>query len=442
VRLPGRRQRLVAVGIVALVGLGGIVTVTRPSGDRKSVEVQAAGDSLPRIIEDPLPEFGPSTTSSSAPAPSSSSTTTATAAPTVVTTPKAPKLTTTTTAPPEACADADPIYAFGLVRRPDGNGWAAGGNPALQHTVDGGRTWTPACLPEDAVTGLGGFYGLVFAPDGDHGWMVGQSGGRPVALRTVDGGVHWKTATLPTGIAGGLRDVEFADLRHGWAVGNRTGTGPANAAGGVLLATSDGGATWTAQTVPPDVGRLTEVSVVDAVHGWAVGVAANGQPLLIATGDGGATWSSQTLPEGIRELRDVAFLDAERGWAVGARPVPQPAEPSQDDPGIVLTTADGGATWTVQASTTGSLWNLAIIDGQNLFAGGGYGLFSTHDGGGTWSKQPFTLPALDAISFTDATHGWVTHSMYSTVCRTDDGGRTWTASLIRPAPAGARPCNP
>ena len=64
-------------------------------------------------------------------------------------------------------------------------------------------------------------------------------------------------------------------------------------------------------------------------------------------------------------------------------------------------------------------------------AGGGYGLFSTHDGGGTWAKQAFTLPALDAVSFSDATHGWVSHSMFSVVCRTDDGGRTWVGSDVR-----------
>ena len=134
-------------------------------------------------------------------------------------------------------------------------------------------------------------------------------------------------------------------------------------------------------------------------------------------------------------------MDARRGWAVGALPVPQPVEPDRADPGVILTTADGGATWTEQARTVGSLWSLSAVDAATAFAGGGYGLFSTVDGGTTWVKQPFTLPALDAISFTDATHGWVTHSMLSTVCRTDDGGRTWVPAPLKNT-VTARACTP
>jgi photosystem II stability/assembly factor-like uncharacterized protein len=439
VRFPRRRQRLVIATFVALASLGGVVAATRPSGSGgPRVEVQAGGVSDHRIVDDPLPEFDPST-STTAPGPASESTTT-TAGQASTTTTKLLRPTTTTSMAAPACAPANPVYAFGLFRRPDGNGWAAGANPALQRSVDGGRTWTPACLPADAITGAGGLYGIAFDGDGRHGWVVGGSGGRPVALRTVDGGEQWLAATLPD-IDGGLTDVRFADLRHGWAVGNLTGTGPANAAGAVLLATADGGATWTAQSVPPGIGRLNRLAVLDATHGWAVGVAAGGQPVLVATADGGATWTSQALPAGIRALRDVAFVDQHRGWAVGALPVPLPAEPGKDDPGVILTTTDGGATWTRQATTAGSLWSLAVIDGATVFAGGGYGLFSTHDGGTTWDKQPFTLPALDAISFTDATHGWVTHSMFSTVCRTDDGGRTWVPSVLRTG-VTPRPCNP
>jgi photosystem II stability/assembly factor-like uncharacterized protein len=172
-----------------------------------------------------------------------------------------------------------------------------------------------------------------------------------------------------------------------------------------------------------------------------VGTSTEGRPVIIATADGGATWSPQSLPGGIRELRDVAFVDRQRGWAVGARPVAQPAEPGRDDPGVILTTADGGATWTEQADTVGSLWSIDAIDARTVFAGGGYGLFSTTDGGVTWSKQKFALPALDAVSFTDATHGWVTHSMFSTVCRTDDGGRTWVPSALR-STVTPKPCTP
>jgi photosystem II stability/assembly factor-like uncharacterized protein len=416
------------LGVVALVAVGGLVAVARPSPSGITVEVRAAGDTPATTLT------GPGTPTTNA----------ARTTPTAPTT-RLPRLTSTsaptTTTTIEVCAPAAPVYAFGLWRRPDGNGWAAGANPALQGSTDGGQTWMPACLPASAVPGPGALYAVAFDDDGQHGWAAGGSGGRPVILRTADGGGRWLAGRLPGGISGGLSDVGFADLRHGWAAGHLTGTGPANAAGGLLLATSDGGATWTTQTLPDGIGRLGRMAVIDAGHGWATGMTVAGRPVVLATTDGGATWSSQTLPDGIRELRDVAFVDRERGWAVGALPVPPPSEPAEDDPGVILTTTDGGATWTEQTRTVGSLWSVAAVDSSTVFAGGGYGLFSTTDGGATWAKQPFTLPALDAISFSDATHGWVTHSMFSTVCRTDDGGRTWVPSALK-STVTPRPCTP
>nr|MCU0294777.1 YCF48-related protein [Candidatus Nanopelagicales bacterium] len=58
-----------------------------------------------------------------------------------------------------------------------------------------------------------------------------------------------------------LFDVAFTDTSHGWAVGD----------GGTILATSDGGATWTAQSSGTTENVLYGVAFTDASHGWAVG---------------------------------------------------------------------------------------------------------------------------------------------------------------------------
>jgi hypothetical protein len=351
VRRLSRRQRLLAAVLVAPVGLGlGFALGFRrsPGSGKSPVEVQAAGrtdstDSGDELL--PGPETSPTPADPSSNSSSSTSstkppkpTTTTTTAPTTTTT--APPTTTTTA--PVACAPAAPLYSLALLRRPDGNGWSGGANPALEHTVDGGQTWTAACLPADAVPGPGGIYGIAFTADGTHGWATGGSGQRPVVFRTVDGGDQRLAAALPAGLTGGLGSVAFADDRRGWTVGSLAGNGPANAVGGYVLATTDGGLTWATQPVPTTVARLNRIVVVDATHGWAVGVASDGKPALIATTDGGATWTSQTLPPGIQSLRDVGFVDAQRGWAVGGLP----AEPGKDSQGVVLTTGDGGATWT------------------------------------------------------------------------------------------------
>jgi photosynthesis system II assembly factor YCF48-like protein len=95
--------------------------------------------------------------------------------------------------------------------------------------------------------------------------------------------------------------VACVDANHGWAVGYD----------GTIVATTDGGATWTAQT-SGTTNTLIWVSFVDANHGWAVGEFGT----IVATTDGGASWTAQTSGT-TNHLYGVFFVDASHGWAVG-----------------------------------------------------------------------------------------------------------------------------
>jgi photosystem II stability/assembly factor-like uncharacterized protein len=98
---------------------------------------------------------------------------------------------------------------------------------------------------------------------------------------------------------------------------------------GHVLASTDGGATWT-QRPAPTRANLTAVYFVDAQHGWAVGH----DEVILRTTDGGATWSRTHFePQKQQPLMDVWFADATTGFAVGAF-------------STVYRTTDGGATWT------------------------------------------------------------------------------------------------
>ncbi|MCZ6574991.1 MAG: YCF48-related protein [Gammaproteobacteria bacterium] len=79
---------------------------------------------------------------------------------------------------------------------------------------------------------------------------------------------------------------------------------------------------------------LQAVHFVDAERGWAVGDGGT----VLATTDGGRTWSVRDAGT-TAALWSVDFVDAERGWAVG-------------DGGTVLATTDGGRTWTAQGADT------------------------------------------------------------------------------------------
>ena len=143
------------------------------------------------------------------------------------------------------------------------------------------------------------------------------------------------TAALPGGRKIRVRQLSFlvsgfVDRSHGWAVGDDTSTTGAS----VILVTTDGGVTWSAQD-PGTTSFLSGISFADPSHGWAVGVdPSTRSSVILGTTDGGATWGAQD-PGTTPGLNAVTCSDASHGWAVG-------------DNGTILATADGGATWNVQ----------------------------------------------------------------------------------------------
>src|SRR5262249_41911804 len=76
-------------------------------------------------------------------------------------------------------------------------------------------------------------------------------------------------------------------------------------------------------------------------HAWIAGRPGS---FVLTTKDAGASWKSQPTGQ-TTPLNGVFFLDESRGWAVG-------------DLGTILSTKDGGQTWTVQrqAAKPGAGW--------------------------------------------------------------------------------------
>src|SRR6266545_1879482 len=103
--------------------------------------------------------------------------------------------------------------------------------------------------------------------------------------------------------------------------------------------------------------RLDAVAFPAAGEGFAVGDDAT----ILTTGDGGATWSRRQAPAGATvALRAVAFPAAGEGFAVG-------------DDATILTRVDGGAHWTRQqapAGVTGALRAVAFPTAARGFAVG------------------------------------------------------------------------
>lgn len=142
-----------------------------------------------------------------------------------------------------------------------------------------------------------------------------------VVLTSADAGRSWSVATHPAPAR--LYDVAFTDGLSCVAVGLAS----------TIVRSTDGGATWSLVHSAAD-GWLASVAFADTQRGFAVGHD-DGAALVLATTDGGVTWTRDTAASGLAgaaTLRGACFADARRGLFVGTE-------------GVVLATDDGGATF-------------------------------------------------------------------------------------------------
>src|SRR5437870_662817 len=77
------------------------------------------------------------------------------------------------------------------------------------------------------------------------------------------------------------------------------------------------------------VDDLEGVASPDANHVFVAGGDSCRDAVMLASSDGGANWSRQTLPNGLAVLTSIAFVSSQHGWAAGA---------AKDFTGVVITT--------------------------------------------------------------------------------------------------------
>lgn len=226
-------------------------------------------------------------------------------------------------------------------------------NAKVYRTDNGGRSFVEQTLPGDPR----GMLSDIFFLDENTGWTVG--GG--LAFYTTDGGASWNSASVPA-LADGLQinGVHFPDATHGLAVGGDPGqegdewTDPVPPSSGFILRSDDGGHSWQ-MAADGYAGSLWRVWAADSQNAWAVGGGTAG--LILNTSNGGSSWSEQTVPSGsygpADYVGDVVFVDAQNGYAVG--------NIGEGNP-MVLTTDNGGAGWSVDATYEEAFEGLTGMD--------------------------------------------------------------------------------
>jgi photosystem II stability/assembly factor-like uncharacterized protein len=236
-----------------------------------------------------------------------------------------------------------------------------------------------------------------------------------VLLHSTDDGATWEHQTVdPMTMLSGL---SFADVQHGLAVGEN----------GVIQATSDGGATWFPQVSGSNQNLTGVYFYSDAQHGWAVGF----RGTVLRTVDGGANWTSP-FSGTTNTLNAVMFTDPDHGWAAGSGASPgtncQGIDGNGENCATILQTSNGGQSWIKKNSgTTGSLNYHALsfpeVHTEGWIMGaGGTALHTTDAGGSDWVPQTTGTTSLHGAFFIDNQNGWAVS--WGSVVHTGDG-ETW-----------------
>jgi photosystem II stability/assembly factor-like uncharacterized protein len=237
-------------------------------------------------------------------------------------------------------------------------------------------------------------------------------GDRGHILYSDDNGKLWNQAKVPTRQM--LTAAYFVDEKRGWAVGHDA----------LILATVDGGQTWTQQY--QDLEReapLLDIWFRDANNGFAVGA----YGALLATTDGGQNWE------------DVSDrLDNEDGYHLNAIvEVKDSGLFVVGELGSMFRSADWGQSWErVEGPYEGSLFGaLGTAEPGTLLAYGLRGhLFRSADFGATWQQLqlntenngPLEFGLADGSLLPDGSVVVVGHG--GTVLKSTDHGRTFSVT--------------
>ncbi len=299
-----------------------------------------------------------------------------------------------------------------------GGACPACGTISLSGTADGGRTWGNRGL----ISGVDFAFSVSLSfVSARRGWLAtslyseaSPPVGHGVILATADGGHTW-TEQYPSASPRPSLALSFATPALGYGLGR---LGDARA----VLRTTDGGWRWQrVGTLPvsrPDprfqFPLTASLSFGSARRGWAVG----GDHMLYTTSDSGRTWHlllvqrrSPSNPQGW--VSAVAFADERHGCVVAL-----------DWPATYWGTDDAGTHWRPVLGVAGVAACAAVLAGQPAASALG-------------AVAPATEPSFaDSSGVTGALSAWVLRRGCSyegkdrnsgqRLLRTTDGGRSWT----------------
>jgi len=329
-------------------------------------------------------------------------------------------------------------FLFSGISCPTATGCFAVGTQGIYATTDGGTTWvqrvntsgpgnrvTSISCPGPTTCFAGGPFGIIVSTTDGTTWNTHTVNGSPDGIscpatttctvvglnggiqKTSDGGGTWTAQN--SGPTSALFDASCATASTCVVVGG----GYYYNEPGAILTTTDRGATWVAQQRQLNQ-RLDSVSCPTTSLCLAVGfdsssTGGNAAVILRST-DGGASWSPQSLAFTATYLFGVSCSSASTCVAVGRNEI--------------LTTTDGGATWTLR-SPAATLLAVSCPSPTTCYAVGSQGEIIATKDGQTWTAQNSRTSAyLSSISCPTASTCYAL-SPQGAVFDTVDGGSNW-----------------
>jgi len=260
----------------------------------------------------------------------------------------------------------------------ENTGWllAEPGGPEFKgliiHAADKGKT-----LEQQNTTNNVYFNGISFI-DENEGWVVGSYYNimKGIILHTRNGGVDWEQINT---LEEWIQDVHFINSREGCI-----------AAFQQIYYTNSGGKTWKSVTPQELPGCWRNLDFVDLKHGWAVYC----QGQIAYTEDGGKSW--ELIDRTIKSLEKVDFVNEQEGWGIGSR-TRWDGDKGVGSDGLIFHTEDGGKSWIEVFKVDDSfIKDLCFVNNNEGWVVGfsttgiqmedGFILHTT-DGGMTWNEQ-------------------------------------------------------
>ena len=203
------------------------------------------------------------------------------------------------------------LYDIHFVDANKGITVGAGGN--VRTTTDGGTSWSSVDCDTDKLLA-----GVFLFSDASSGIIVGDDG--VIKVHSTSSGC----STPTSGVTADLTDVHCVSTTACWVVGK----------GSTILATTDGGDSWSTQNAPAGASAdLADVFMVSVTAGYAVG--SGGAVWKYNSG----TWTALTCSGcGTTNLNGV-FFDGSTGYVVG-------------NAKLLQKTINGGTTWSSKAGSS------------------------------------------------------------------------------------------